>query len=1085
MSDERIKIRCPQCHRDGKARAEHINRRVSCKYCSHVFRVTPVEESAEVPAAPPMVAPARPKPGSAASGRHAARQRIDGLEDELKRLRDELSAQSAETPAFGWAEAQAAELREQLAEAQEEARKAGALLREAEAARSRIEKVLHAEAEELRAEVARAREEHSERERALLGEIAGLREHLDETVVASPGADRVRSLEDELRIAREDLAQARDAAEAADRDHRSGLAELEAQHSRALDEGRGQLDRSRAEIEAGHRQALDAQRLDRERADAEAGRSLEEAREQLAGARADLEEFAATREDRDRLAAELEALRGRLDEASGELERSRADRESEVQGLREELAIIRAGVEDSDATREQLAHARARLEEADAARRDLEEARERADRLAADLEAAQAQLAEARARAEAVEAEAEPNRRERDEARVQRDRASEELESLRTRFEEVQRAQEDWDFASTEMEVPKFQASVDEVAGEVAAQAHAKLAAEAEALRLELAEAREAAEAASRARDELAARVRRLEEVPVTAALAPATAALAPTEDAPAIDAARRLAVDEAVKGAWADFERRLSETQAKLKAANARADLLEAEAREAREQAGSRRQGLGLEDDDSSSEFQASMTSIRILSDRGTAQLTPADAESRLALARQLAVERKDKSLIDRIAKMAEKVRDDLEARNFTLAETLVRGAEIEVGLDPGGYSIHGLRIFRPSPSIVGSLAALEPAFDRVLKQGDLGTIRSTIGEIRTILGDQAGLPDIRRPGRTPAVKRPIEPAEAIRLFLGAVEAEQWLTRPIAAKRPLPDTSLATYAALVEACSEAYLLVEKHAPEKLGLVDQILQACAAMLLRRQQPDGHFPFLDPRGRPSKLATVVEAMVARSPAAVKDGWVVAADPSGVAQVETGHCGIALLSAGAVLNRPEWTQAALKAADWAADQPCLTSFPANARLAGLLARAYLVVRQDRHLAALASKLGLGLLPAQVENGRWLDALAAQTPNHLVILQALQDAWEALPADRAPLRAELKAGLDRAVDSLLEECKALGVPSQGWALRALVRQRDLTRPDLDPRLEPAIVDSATVVQELCHDGAKPKLGVAPDQLAALARV
>jgi hypothetical protein len=93
--------------------------------------------------------------------------------------------------------------------------------------------------------------------------------------------------------------------------------------------------------------------------------------------------------------------------------------------------------------------------------------------------------------------------------------------------------------------------------------------------------------------------------------------------------------------------------------------------------------------------------------------------------------------------------------------------------------------------------------------------------------------------------------------------------------------------------------------------------------------------------------------------------------------------------------------------------------------------------------------------------------------------------VPADRVPLRAELKASLDRAVGSLLEECKALGVPSQGWALRALVRHRDLTRPDVDPRLEPAIVDSVTVVLELCHDGATPKLGVTPDQLAALARV
>jgi hypothetical protein len=73
---------------------------------------------------------------------------------------------------------------------------------------------------------------------------------------------------------------------------------------------------------------------------------------------------------------------------------------------------------------------------------------------------------------------------------------------------------------------------------------------------------------------------------------------------------------------------------------------------------------------------------------------------------------------------------------------------------------------------------------------------------------------------------------------------------------------------------------------------------------------------------------------------------------------------------------------------------------------------------------------------------------------------------------------------MSSLLAECKALGVPPQGNALRDLLRHRDLFRPASDPLLEPAILDSATVVQELCHEGPKPKLGVAPDQLAALIR-
>jgi len=85
------------------------------------------------------------------------------------------------------------------------------------------------------------------------------------------------------------------------------------------------------------------------------------------------------------------------------------------------------------------------------------------------------------------------------------------------------------------------------------------------------------------------------------------------------------------------------------------------------------------------------------------------------------------------------------------------------------------------------------------------------------------------------------------------------------------------------------------------------------------------------------------------------------------------------------------------------------------------------------------------------------------------------EALPADREPLRGRLAQAIDRATASLLEECACLGVPA-----------RELFGPDRDPRLDAAILDAATVVQELCQDeaGAKPKLGVTPDRLAALTR-
>ena len=1049
MSSPRMKIRCPNCQKDGSARAEIVNRRVSCKHCSFVFRAVPVDGEVAAPVPPALASLARQAAPPREPSPEPSRERVEALELEIRRL--------------------------------------GAAAREAEA-----------------------------REQSLREEIAQLRDQLDKVTTSTGDEGRSGLRAEELKFLRDQLDKSRAEFESETRGRReaaAALASKEAEHAGALQGLRDQLDRLRAEA-----QAVEARRLT-----ADAARTEAENRH--------ADEAQALRDDLARSKGELDEARKALDGLRLERDQAAADHGRAVGELRGQLAQFEARLGDAEATRAhrdrlagELESHRARLVEAERAvlehKDGAEGLRLERDRIeaarAAELDALRDQLEEALAEAESI-------RRERDEARNQRDRAVEELDELRARLDEAERMENDWGGASTELEVPHAVATgptdsdfpvmnpepptvfdgdagslraefeslrvkligandllrrqgvelaelaLDRDRARAAAPEQGRLEAEVESLRRELEQARAASEATSRANRELSGRIHALESAPVGST---------PAGDPVSVEAERKRAVDEAVKGAWADFERRLAETQARLKAANARAELLEIEAREAR--------GHGLDlGDDSSFEEAASMTNIRILADRGTARLTPSDAEARLALARQLAVERKDKTLIDRIAKMAEKVRADLESRNYTLAETLVRGAEIETGLDPGGFSINGLRIFRAGPTIVGSLAALAPAFDRVMRQGDLGSIRSTLDEMRTILGDQAGLPEIRRVGRTPAIKRPILEADAVRLFVGALEAENWLMRPIAAKKPLPDTSLPTYAALIEGCADARKAAEVHAPDRVALLDDVIQASCLMLIRRQQADGHFSFIDPRGKASKLASFVEGMVARRPDAVKDGWVLDVDPIGTAQIETGACAVALATAGKSLGRADWTQAARKAADWAMGQPCLPNFVANAASAGLLARVYLDAGQDRHLAGLATKLAVGLLPGQVENGRWIDASSATTPNHLAILHALHDAWAAVPTDRDDLRRDLKSSIDLAMTSLLEECKALGVPPQGNALRDLLRHRDLFRPQLDPRLEPAILDSATVIQEICHEGPKPKLGVAPDQLAALTRI
>ena len=78
-----------------------------------------------------------------------------------------------------------------------------------------------------------------------------------------------------------------------------------------------------------------------------------------------------------------------------------------------------------------------------------------------------------------------------------------------------------------------------------------------------------------------------------------------------------------------------------------------------------------------------------------------------------------------------------------------------------------------------------------------------------------------------------------------------------------------------------------------------------------------------------------------------------------------------------------------------QPCLPNFVAKRRLSRAPGSPmlYLDTKLDGYLVGLAKKLAIGLLPGQVENGRWIDASSSTTPNHLIILRALHDAWEAI--------------------------------------------------------------------------------------------
>ncbi len=453
-----------------------------------------------------------------------------------------------------------------------------------------------------------------------------------------------------------------------------------------------------------------------------------------------------------------------------------------------------------------------------------------------------------------------------------------------------------------------------------------------------------------------------------------------------------------------------------------------------------------------------------------GAAEGTGTEAEARLRVVLQLARERNDRPLVERVGAAQRQLRQQPD-------EATLRGLEREVGIDPGGWSMHGLKIFRPTPAFLARRDTLNRKLAEALTQ-DVAAVQAICAELRETLGDQAGLPDTRRQGER-AAWPPITQGDAVDLFLGALESESKGLRTISAGKPIGNNMLRFYGDIIQGCCEARPAVRKYRPEKLPELDRLITGACGLLMNLQQPDGLFPFPDLRGKNIRFGAMIEQQIAGHPEAVKDGWVVSADSDGGSQFDTGVCGVALLTAGKTYQRPDWTQAGRRAADWALAQGCVMNFNYNAFSVGLLAQAFQATGDARYLEGASHKAELGVLPGQAPNGRWLDPHNARTVYHLIILRALHDLWAALPAERQRERTAVAQAAGLAVGALLDEFAQAGVTTV--ALRELQRHTTLN-PRPDERLPALLELNRAVLQQKCRSGARFRLGVAVTELAAL---
>lgn len=445
-------------------------------------------------------------------------------------------------------------------------------------------------------------------------------------------------------------------------------------------------------------------------------------------------------------------------------------------------------------------------------------------------------------------------------------------------------------------------------------------------------------------------------------------------------------------------------------------------------------------------------------------------DWQARARMAHQLARERNDRALVAEVEKVA-------KALSSAKDDEALRAIEAKVGIDPGGWSMAGQPLFHPTEAMLEQSKALHAQLATAMASDDASKVRIVTKQMLSVLGDQAGVPDGRRPGRRAEAQKASE-AQVARWFVTAMKAEGSKLRQLMRGEPLPDQMLRLYGGVLLGVCDIRPAVQAYVPEALKDIDQLAESCATILLKLQQPAGHFPFPDLRGKNIRFGDMINRAMKEGDAETRNGWVVSADPDGGSQFDTGVCGGALLVAGEAFGNPSWTKAGLRAADWAVAQRSVANFNYNAFSVSLLAQAFRVSHEAKYRDAALHKFRVGVAPGQAPNGRWMDAHNARSVYHVIILRALGDLASVVEGAE---RAEVDPVTKPAIAALLTEFDAMGFTVD--ALPELLMLRGLY--PADEQLKRATEAMASSFIAKSTQGERAKFAVSPDQFAALARV
>jgi len=172
--------------------------------------------------------------------------------------------------------------------------------------------------------------------------------------------------------------------------------------------------------------------------------------------------------------------------------------------------------------------------------------------------------------------------------------------------------------------------------------------------------------------------------------------------------------------------------------------------------------------------------------------------------------------------------------------------------------------------------------------------------------------------------------------------------------------------------------------------------------------------------------VVELGRSRGMNVVEHGWIIDDFDWGDLQYNNGHGGLAMLTGYLATGDGKYLDAGLRSAEYALSRSICTNWNYNAFSVWVLARAYRVSKDRRFLLAAIDKTKFGVLPGQMENGRWIDQHNALPWYHNIIMWGCVELYLACKEANHPYLATIEKHTALGMDSLAAETNAFGIRS-----------------------------------------------------------